>query len=77
MRKKVKLTVREKHERKEAEQQERDAYEAQNLGQFVRIYPVDDATVMGRYNELLSISKSVFNKNNINNKKISTEAGKD
>lgn len=77
MRKKVKLTVREKHELKEAEQQERDTYEAQNLGQFVRIYPVDDATVMGRYNELLSISKSVFNKNNINNKKISTEAGKD
>lgn len=77
MRKKVKLTVREKHELKEAEQQERDAYEAQNLGQFVRIYPVDDATVIGRYNELLSISKSVFNKNNINNKKISTEAGKD
>ena len=77
MRKKVKLTVREKHELKEAEQQERDAYEAQNLGQFVRIYPVDDATVMGRYNELLSISKSVFNKNNINNKKIYTEAGKD
>ena len=77
MRKKVKLTVREKHELKEAEQQERDAYEAQNLGQFVRIYPVDDATVMGRYNELLSISKSVFNKNNINNKKISTAAGKD
>ena len=69
--------MREKHELKEAEQQERDAYEAQNLGQFVRIYPVDDATVMGRYNELLSISKSVFNKNNINNKKISTEAGKD
>lgn len=65
--KKVKITAEERREKIKAAQLQRDAYIAQNMGGFTRIYPLDTSDLqnqklMEKYNYLISIEDELTDK---------------
>lgn len=63
-----KYTLQEKYVMKEEEQIKRDWYENSHMGNYKKIYPTEDKSLMKVYEDLLEVSDGLFRKQNMRTK---------